>query len=64
MSEAMTDAEILALADRLERDQCPENMGCNPIAVNCQCCSMDEAAAALRQLVEERREWVKVGRVE
>jgi hypothetical protein len=40
----MTDEQITALVERLREAQCPDNMGCNPLAKYCQCVPMDEAA--------------------
>jgi len=39
-----------ALVERLREAQCPDNMGCNPLAKYCQCVQMDEAADRIEAL--------------
>ena len=45
----MTDNDK-ALVERLREAQCPDNMGCNPLAKYCQCVPMDEAAERIEAL--------------
>jgi hypothetical protein len=51
----MTDieAKALALVERLREAQCPDNMGCNPLAKYCQCVPMDEAAERIEAQAAE-----------
>jgi hypothetical protein len=49
------------LVQRLREAQCPDNMGCNPLAKYCQCVPMDEAAERIEALCRaiERHEAYK-----
>ena len=48
----MTDNDN-ALVERLREAQCPDNMGCNPLAKYCQCVPMDEAAERIEAQAAE-----------
>lgn len=48
----MTDNDK-ALVERLREAQCPDNMGCNPLAKYCQCAPMDEAAERIEAQAAE-----------
>ena len=45
----MTDDDK-ALVERLQTNQCADNMGCNPLAPYCQCAFMDDAADRIEAL--------------
>ena len=40
------------IVNKLRLNQCPDNMGCNPLVEFCQCAMMDEASDKIAELEE------------
>jgi CRISPR/Cas system CMR-associated protein Cmr1 (group 7 of RAMP superfamily) len=60
--QEIIEAEMIDIVERLRKNQCPTNSGCNPLVEYCQCNIMDDSADEIEKLRWENANMEKLWR--